>query len=313
MHSRITTLVVATLFASAVMSTPSYGRGLLSKKESVAHCDAPLASVRIELPKEATRQQWGELGLESPTAFLKAVIEESNCFTVAAGRARATYIMRPSLSFTEGNMYGSTIGAMAAFIPGVGALGAIGASAAGFQAGKPKVSASLELLEPSTQEVRFFGSETFKTEFMSGDRTTLAQGNQQFRSGDDSYAGTETGRKLSKAYRVALAKLVRGLQVPSAPKQPERTVALSQKPSSVSFEFTVPKPVNLRSSPSTGKDSSVLRTLAQGELLHGVHDPDTGVVLSEHGWTKVSDAQGTEGWVRSDLLLRIQLPPLASN
>ncbi len=327
MRTRIRGIVLAVLIlGTAGVSSPSYA-GLLSKaKKELTPCAAPLASVFIELPKEAEKQQWGELGLESPVSKLKEDIKESNCFTVVGSRARAEFLLRPSLSFTKGNKFGSSIGALTAFIPGAGFAGALAGSTVGFQAGKPKVLTQLTLTNLRDASVEYTGSSTFASYVYSAEeRALLAQGNSNYRSGNDSYAGTETGREVTKSYRSALADLIQRYQgaTTNPSKETESTVVAAAKPlkspktpvvnTEPEHMFTAPKPVNLRTLPSSGKESVVVRTIAQGEVLRLADNTSLEAASEKPGWTRVVDATGTEGWVRSDLLLQIQMPSSTRN
>lgn len=319
MHSRILRFVAVVMVTSLLPSAGyTHGLGLLPKKDQkeLPHCEQPLGRVSVSLPEEVIQQQWGEMGLDPPTSFVKELVKETNCFTVVEGRGRVDYYLRPTLSFTKGNVFGSSIGSLAALVPGVGVVGTLGASALGFQAGKSKIYTNLLLIDPSTQAARFEGKNSFRPDTSSTQgRAFGSQANTLPRSGDDSYAGTSIGRSVSSSYRKAFADLIdnvrkNNVQVPTQQVQPESNITqVSRKGAPVAvYEFTAPKAVNLRTTPSSGKDSSVLRMVSQGELLRAVYDSVSGSAVVQNGWTKVADTHGNEGWIRTDLLLRIQQP-----
>ncbi len=304
MRTRMLSTVLAVLVTSSSLASPSYGAGILSKgKKELPHCAVPLASVSIELPKEVTKQQWGEMGLDAPSNMLKQSLQESNCFRLTTSRGKSDYYLRPSLSFTEGNMYGSTIGSLVGLIPGAGLIGALGGSVAGFQAGKSRVSAELELLNTRDGSTAYAGTYTFASNVMSSEeRALLAQGNSSYRSAGDSYYGTQEGRKVVQAYQSALAELVANFQRESTVQSPEtgrddssRRVAFTSKRTATasSQKFTVDTNVNLREGPSTRE--KVARSLAPGDLLYPTGE-------EAQGWVEVEDKTQFKGWVLKTLL-----------
>jgi hypothetical protein len=255
--------------------------------------------------KEPENNWWTAYQLESPAALIKLYVSQSKCFTLvdrgkgleaaqaeralaASGEERvgsnvgkgqmkaADYVLIPDIASKNNNSGGTNIGGMVAgFIPhGFGAL--IG----GISLKSKTADVVLTLTDVrSTEQVSLEQGHSKKTDLGWG-----AGGGGFFGAfagaGASSYANTEIGQVISRAYLDAYIKMIADVQA-NAP---------DAKADNVQQAVTMAKPGKLYE--QSNLQSKVVRDLDPGMMLYPTGEK-VGV------WWKVNDELGNEGWAVS--------------
>jgi len=255
--------------------------------------------------KEPENNWWTAYQLESPAALIKVYVSQSKCFTLvdrgkgleaaqaeralaASGEERvgsnvgkgqmkaADYVLIPDIASKNNNSGGTNIGGMVAgFIPhGFGAL--IG----GISLKSKTADVVLTLTDVrSTEQVSLEQGHSKKTDLGWG-----AGGGGFFGAfagaGASSYANTEIGQVISRAYLDAYIKMIADVQA----------TAPDAKADNVQQAVTMAKPGKLYE--QSNLQSKVVRDLDPGMMLYPTGEK-VGV------WWKVNDELGNEGWAVS--------------
>jgi len=279
---------------------------------TLAFADAPppqipvcAKKIGVLAVKEPENNWWTAYQLDSPAALIKVYVAQSKCFTLvdrgkgleaaqaeralaASGEERvgsnigkgqmkaADYVLVPDIANKNRDSGGTNIGGMVAgFIPhGIGAL------VGGVSLKSKTADVVLTLTDVrSTEQVALEQGHAQKTDLGWG-----GGGGGYFgvfaAAGASSYANTDIGQVISKAYLDAYIKLVADLQ----------NNAPDAKADNVQQAVTMAKPGVLYESSSL--KSKVVRDLDVGMTLYPTGDK-VGV------WWKVNDELGNEGWVVS--------------
>jgi hypothetical protein len=255
--------------------------------------------------KEPENNWWTAYQLESPASLIKVYVSQSKCFTLvdrgkgleaaqaeralaASGEERvgsnvgkgqmkaADYVLIPDIASKNNNSGGTNIGGMVAgFIPhGFGAL--IG----GISLKSKTADVVLTLTDVrSTEQVSLEQGHAKKTDLGWG-----AGGGGFFGAfagaGASSYANTEIGQVISRAYLDAYIKMIADLQANTP----------DAKADNVQQAVTMAKPGKLYE--QSNLQSKVVRDLDPGMMLYPTGEK-VGV------WWKVNDELGNEGWAVS--------------
>jgi len=265
-------------------------------------CDKKIGTLAVTEPQN---QWWTELNLESPAALIKVFVSESKCFTLvdrgkglqaaqaeralaASGEERvgsnigkgqmkaADYVLVPDIVNKNRNSGGSNIGGvLGGLLPhGVGAL------VGGVSLKSKTADVVLTLTDVrSTEQVALEQGHAKKT-----DLGWMGGGGAFFggfaAGGASSYANTEIGQVVTKAYLDAYIKLVSDL----------KNVAPDAKADNVQQSVRTSKPGKMYA--ESNLKSTVVRDLDPGMMLYPTGDK-MGV------WWKVTDELGNAGWVVS--------------
>ena len=267
-------------------------------------CDKKIGTLAVTEPEN---KWWTQLNLESPEALIKVFVNESKCFTLldrgkglaaaekerslaSSGEMRggsnigkgqmkaADYVLVPDLVNQNANAGGHKVGGIVGGLIGGGA----GAIAGGISVKKKTADVVLTLTDVrSTEQVAMEQGHSKKSDLGWG-----AGGGAFFggfaAAGASSYANTEIGQVVTKAYLDAYIKLVADLKA-NAPDSKAANVSQSVAMAKLGKMY---EKADLK--------SKVVRDLDPGMTLYPSGEKD-GI------WWKCTDELGNEGWVPSTL------------
>lgn len=281
--------------------------GALAKQQEepkIPVCEKKIGTLAVAEPE---RNWWRELNLESPEALIKVFVSESKCFTLldrgkglkaaqseralaSSGEMRggsnigkgqmkaADYVLVPDLVNQNANSGGKRIGGMLGGLIGHGA----GAVVGGINLKSKTADVVLTLTDVrSTEQVALAEGHAKKTDLGWGGGGAAFFGGFAA-GGASSYANTEIGQVVTKAYLDAYVKLVQEVQANTP----------DAKADNVTQSVTMSKPGRMYESPDL--KAKVVRDLDPGMMLYPTGEKD-GI------WWKVQDELGNEGWVPSTL------------
>ena len=275
-----------------------------SQEPRLPTCDKKYGTLAV---KEPDNNWWAAYNLESPAALIKVFVAQSKCFTLvdrgkglqaaqaerqlaASGEERvgsnvgkgqmkaADYVLIPDLVSKNGNASGTRIGGMLGGLVGHG----VGALIGGVSLKSKTADVVLTLTDVrSTEQVSTQEGHAKKTDLGWG-----AGGGGFFgafaAAGASSYANTEIGQVITKAYLDAYTKMVADV----------KGLNPNSKADNVGQSVTMAKPGKLYATPDV--KGAVVRDLDPGMTLYPSGEK-SGI------WWKVSDELGNEGWVPSPL------------
>jgi hypothetical protein len=290
------------LGVAAIELIPNLATAMEESPSTIPTCPKKIGTLAV---KEPENNWWTAYQLESPAALIKVYVAQSKCFTLvdrgkgleaaqaeralaASGEERvgsnigkgqmkaADYVLIPDIASKNSNSGGTNVGGMVAgFIPhGFGAL------VGGISLKSKTADVVLTLTDVrSTEQVSLEQGHSKKTDLGWG-----AGGGGFFgafaAAGASSYANTEIGQVISRAYLDAYIKMIADVQA-NAP---------DAKADNVQQAVTMVKPGKLYE--QSNLQSKVVRDLDPGMMLYPTGDK-VGV------WWKVNDELGNEGWVVS--------------
>ena len=296
------------LGASAVLAAVVAAGAAFAKDEEpqVPVCDKKIGALSVMEPEN---KWWLQYNLESPEALIKVFVSHSKCFTlvdrgkglaaaqqeralagggelrggsnVGKGQMKAAdYSLIPDLVSKNANSGGKHIGGMLGGLVGHG----VGAVAGGVNMKSKTADVVLTLTDlRSTEQVATEEGHAKKTDIGWGGGGGGWMGGAFAAGGASSYANTEIGQVITKAYLDAYIKLVNDV----------KNNAPDAKADNVQQSVTMAKPGRLYEKPDN--KSKVVRDLDPGMMLYPSGEKQ-GI------WWKVSDELGNEGWVPSPLL-----------
>lgn len=297
----------ATLCASVVLLGICSAQRALAKEDppvAIPVCDKKIGTLAVVEPEN---KWWHAYNLESPEALIKVFVAESKCFTLldrgkglaaaqseralaSSGEMRggsnigkgqmkaADYVLVPDLVNKNANSGGKKIGGMLGGLLG----GAAGAVVGGVNMKSKTADVVLTLTDVrSTEQVALAEGHAKKTDLSWGGGGAAFFGGFAA-GGASSYANTEIGQVVTKAYLDAYVKLVNEVKsnTPDA------------KANNVSQSVAMSKPGRMYEKPDL--KATVVRDLDPGMTLYPTGDKE-GI------WWKVTDELGNEGWVPSTL------------
>jgi hypothetical protein len=287
---------------AAIELAPKLALAMNEPPPAIPTCPKKIGTLAV---KEPENNWWTAYQLESPAALIKVYVAQSKCFTLvdrgkgleaaqaeralaASGEERvgsnvgkgqmkaADYVLIPDIASKNNNSGGTNVGGIVAgFIPhGFGAL------VGGISLKSKTADVVLTLTDVrSTEQVSLEQGHSKKTDLGWG-----AGGGGFFgafaAAGASSYANTEIGQVIARAYLDAYVKMVADVQA-NAP---------DAKADNVQQAVTMVKPGKLYE--QSNLQSKVVRDLDPGMMLYPTGDK-VGV------WWKVNDELGNEGWVVS--------------
>jgi len=268
-------------------------------------CEKKIGTLSVLEPEQ---KWWIQYNLESPEALIKVFVSESKCFTlldrgkglaaaqqeralssggemrggsnVGKGQMKAAdYALVPDLVNKNAHAGGKRFGALLGGLVGGGA----GAVLGGVNMKSKTADVVLTLTDlRSTEQVALAEGHAKKTDIGWSGGGGGFMGGAFAAGGASSYANTEIGQVVTKAYLDAYVKLVNEVQK-NAP---------DAKADNVSQSVTMAKPGRMYTNPDV--KSKVVRDLDPGMMLYPSGE-------KEGMWWKVSDELGNEGWVPSTL------------
>lgn len=307
-------------FGLSAAASPIHAKG---RQIVLPHCARSLGTAAVRLPPQA-QDWWSGQHLSSPDTAVKALVQESACFTLvdrgaamqladeeraraASGQLRrgshigrgqvraADYIIVPTLLSSNGHAggvnAGGILGVLGSLIPGVGGV-VVSAVGGGVNINKKTAAVHLEVVSVRSSEVvAMADGHASKHDVGFGGGTGLVGSGSFGAFGASSYTDTDLGKVVMAAYADAYAQLVQKLggvpteQVPEAVASPASAV-----PQTAQGSVTTIRVSELRSLPSL-----------KGRKLHTI---PAGTVLYQTGersgvWLQVADEVGTRGWVSS--------------
>jgi curli biogenesis system outer membrane secretion channel CsgG len=295
-HCLVLTAIVATSHSTAFAKD--------DKSAELPTCDKKIGTLSVVEPEQ---KWWTQYNLESPEALIKVFAAECKCFTLvdrgkgleAAQKERALasgdemrvgsnvgkgqmkaadYVLVPDIvnknADSGGKKFGAAVGGLLGRKTGV-ALGGVSL--------KSKTADVVLTLTDvrSTEQVAIVQGHGKKTDVGWGAGGGLFSG-AFVAAGASSYANTEIGQVVAKAYFDAFTKLVEEVKE-NAP---------DAKAGNVSQSVTMAKPGRMYVDHDT--KAKVVRDLEPGMMLYPTGEKE-GI------WWKVSDELGNEGWVPSTL------------
>lgn len=298
---------VAAALAASALSAPAFAEKD-TKEPTIPTCDKKIGTLSVVEPDDSpNRFWWRDLQLESPVALIKVFVSQSKCFTLldrgkglAAAKAErelasegemrggsnigkgqmkaADYVLVPDLVNQNGNSGGKHIGGILGGLVG----GVAGAVLGGVSLKSKTADVVLTLTDVrSTEEVSTQQGHAKKTDLSWG-----AGGGAFFggfaAAGAGSYANTEIGQVVTKAYLDAFTKLVADV----------KQIQPNAKADNVTQSVTMAKPGKMYADPN--EKAAVVRELEVGMTLYPSGDKQ-GI------WWKATDELGNEGWVPSTL------------
>lgn len=293
---------VALILASGGAALAAMDAAAADSPPQVPTCDKKIGVLAVNEPDN---HWWIALDLDSPAALIKVFVSQSKCFTlvdrgkglqaaqlerglagsgeervgsnVGKGQMKAAdYVLVPDIANRNRNSGGTNIGGMlGGLLPhGVGAL------VGGISLNSKTADVVLTLTDVrSTEQVALEEGHAKKT-----DLGWMGGGGGYFgafaAAGISSYANTEIGQVVAKAYLDAYTKLVHDV----------KTAAPDPKADNVQQAVTMSKSGKLYA--ESNLKSTIVRELDAGMTLYPTGDK-MGV------WWKVTDEVGNEGWVVS--------------
>lgn len=298
--------------AAAIVAIAGLGgeaRAADNAEPTIPTCDKRYGALAVvEKEDSPYHHWWREAQLESPVALIKVFVSQSKCFTlvdrgdgleaakaerslagdgelrggsnVGKGQMRAAdYVLVPDLVNQNAKAGGKNIGGLLG-----GALGGVAGAVLGGVSLKSKTADVVLTLTDvrSTEQISLQQGHAKKTDLGWG-----AGGGAFFggfaAAGASSYANTEIGQVVTKAYLDAYIKMVDDV----------KNLEPDAKADNVQQAVTMAQAGKLLSGPSNG--SATVRDLKAGALLYPTGE-------KQGPFWKVQDELGNEGWVPNGLL-----------
>ncbi len=289
------------------------------KTLEIPHCIHSLGTAAVRVAPEA-KNWWSGQNLASPETVVKAIVQQSGCFTlvdrgvamaladeertratagnlrrgsnIGRGQVRAAdYIIVPTLMSQNAHAGGTGLGGLLAFVPGIGSIAS--AVAGGLNISKKTANVHLEIVDVRSSEVVASTDGFAKKKDFSWGGGGAGLGSSAFAAaGATGYTDTEIGQVIMTAYVDAYVKLValRGGITASLPVVAGSTSPMVQELPAAQESVTTTRASMLRASASTS--GAVVRSLPVGTILY-----PTG--QKSGAWLEVADEVGTHGWVSS--------------
>jgi curli biogenesis system outer membrane secretion channel CsgG len=268
----------------------------------VPNCSHKIGTAAIYEPEN---HWWEGLGLESPEALIKIIVQRSGCFTlldrgkgfdvaereramasggelrqgsnVGKGQVKAAdYVIVPDIVSKNANAGGTNIGGILGGLVGGGA----GAILGGISISKKTADVTLTVTDVrSSEQVAMEEGHASKSDLGFGVGGGLWAGGGFGAAGATNYANTEIGQVVTLAYVDAYSKLVSQLGGLSAGGT-----------DTVAQAVTMTRPGHMYATAST--KSKVVRKLTSGMMLYPTGDKDGAM------W-EGKDELGNQGWVSS--------------
>lgn len=305
---RAATCVAAATFVLACFAAAQAES--IENKTQDAEAQIPSCSHRLGTAAiyEPENHWWEGLGLESPEALIKIIVQRSGCFTlldrgkgfsvaereralasggelrqgsnVGKGQVKAAdYVIVPDIVSKNNNAGGTNIGGLLGGFVGGGA----GAILGGISISKKTADVTLTVTDVrSSEQVAMDEGHASKSDVGFGVGGGGGWWGGFGAAGATNYANTEIGQVVTLAYINAYSKLVTDMGGLTAGGT-----------DTVSQAVTMQRAGHLYSTAST--KSRVIKVLAAGTMLYPTGNKD-GVM-----W-EVKDELGTDGWVSSLLL-----------
>lgn len=314
MRLYVSALAAIGLFAAA---SPIQANG---REIPLPHCARPLGTAAVRLPPDA-KDWWSGQNLSSPDTAVKALVQESGCFTlvdrgaameladeeraraaggelragsnIGRGQVRAAdYIIVPTLLSSNNHAGGFNAGGVVGVVGSFFGIGGIVASAiaGGLDISKKTAAVHLEVVSVRSSEVvAMADGHATKHDVGFGGGTGYLGSASLGAFGASSYTDTELGKVIMTAYADAYGQLVQKLG--GVPSEAVAAATPASVPvAAAQGSVTTVRVSELRGSPSL--KGVKLRTMPAGTVLYPTGER-SGV------WLKVADEVGTEGWVSS--------------
>jgi len=308
LHAAVAAILAFATSTTALVS-PATAQSSIQRKTNEAQAQIPTCSRRLGAlaVRQPQNNWWAGLGLESPEAVIKILVQQSGCFTlvdrgagfemaqqeralasggqlqgganIGGGQIRAAdYILVPDIVNKNANAGGTNVGGLVGGLLG-GFAGAIVANIS-INSSTADVTLALTNVRTTEQEAMTQGHGS-KTDLGFGGGVGGFWGG--FAGvGASSYAKTAIGQVVVLAYIDAYTKLVDQMGGLSA-QAPGGAAAAAP-----SQTLTMSRPGRLYATAS--EKSKVVRQLDPGMALYPTGNKD-GV------WVEVSDEVGNKGWV----------------
>ena len=286
-----------------MLNSISIARADSAAAPPVPTCDRKYGTLAV---KEPEQNWWTEMQLDSPAALIKVYVAQSQCFTlVDRGKGLAAAQAERALAANGEERVGSNVGkgqmkaADFVLIPDIanrnrdsggtnigGALGGlighgIGAVVGGISLKSKTADVVLTLTDVrSTEQVSLQQGHAKKTDLGFGGGGFGGWVGGFAAAGASTYANTEIGQVVAKAYLDAYTKMVADVKAANTKANADNTQQ----------SVTVVKPSKLYA--NADLKSEVVRDLDPGMTLYPTGDK-VGV------WWKVNDELGNAGWVVS--------------
>jgi curli biogenesis system outer membrane secretion channel CsgG len=331
----IARLLSLTLLSAAAAGAQTLGKGgslagggagpdgqTQGASDQLERCDAPKRTLAVVEPQGQVGQSLQRYGLGSPTAVIRMLVQQSNCFQVvergvgmgnmmqeralgAAGELQrdqnvgrgqmvaADFVLTPSVVFSENNA-GGVGGALGGLIGGGGGW-ALGAIAGGVKFKQAETSMLLAGSRSGIQVASAQGSAQ-KTDFAVGGTVV---GNIAAAGGG--YSNTPEGKMIVASFMDNWNNIVRNVRSNPSLVQARASIASQQNAAAsvradagVAGDVMVPKIAGVRVLRQPRDGGGDLQTLGRNDEVILTGD-------EQNGYTKVTTARG-DGWVKSILL-----------
>jgi hypothetical protein len=331
----IARLLSLTLLSAAAAGAQTLGKGgslagggagpdgqTQGASDQLERCDAPKGTLAVVEPQGQVGQSLQRYGLGSPTAVIRMLVRQSNCFQVvergvgmgnmmqeralgAAGELQrdqnvgrgqmvaADFVLTPSVVFSENNA-GGVGGALGGLIGGGGGR-ALGAIAGGVKFKQAETSMLLADSRSGIQVASAQGSAQ-KTDFAVGGTVV---GNIAAAGGG--YSNTPEGKMIVASFMDNWNNIVRNVRSNPSLVQARASIASQQNAAAsvradagVAGDVMVPKIAGVRVLRQPRDGGGDLQTLGRNDEVILTGD-------EQNGYTKVTTARG-DGWVKSILL-----------
>ncbi len=296
-----------------------------STGSAVQHCDKPMGAMAVVEPQDLVLQSLLRYNLSSPTALIRMMIQQSNCFIVVergiamqnmkqeralAGSDElrsgsnigsgqmmgADFILTPNVVFSESNAGGLGAGLASMMLPGVG--GAVMSAVAGGLKFKEAQTSMLVADSRSGVQVASAEGSTKKADLHLGGILLGGSGGGSL----GGYGNTNEGKIIAAAYLDNYNKIVNVIS--GDPSLQRNVETLHQEAAKVTAsgavfnegDVVVPKIANVKlyaNADDSGKPSG---TLGRGEQV-------VVIGAEQNGFIKVQGGAVT-GWVKKVLVTR---------
>ena len=315
-----------TLGGGGSVVTGSAGpNGAQNANTQLEKCDTPKGTLAVVEPQNQIMASLGHYGLQSPTALIRMIVQQSNCFQIvergmamqnmmqeralAAGgqmqsdqnigkgqMVTADFIVTPAVAFSENNAggMGGAIGGLLGRFGGAGAV--VGAVAGGL---KFKEAQTSMLLSDTRSGIQVAAAEG------SAKQTDFALGGSMFGSGGGAalggYSNTNEGKVIAASFLDNWNNIVRAIRNNASLIQAKSGVA-AQANSAGSVQAGAAAEGDVMVAKISG--AQVLKGPADGSgMLMALSKTDEVLYLGEerNGYLKVTSPRG-DGWVKKVLL-----------
>lgn len=313
--------VLATLLAGAAgAQTLGGGGGPAGDATQVEKCDAPKGTLAVVEPQDVVIQQLFGVGLKSPTAMIRIIVQQSNCFQIVErgvgmqnmmqeralaeggqmqggqniGKGQmvaADFIVTPSVVFANNNA-GGVGGALAGF---GGKLGVFGALAGGLKFKEAQTALVMADTRSGIQVAAAEGSAQ-KTDFNIGGALFGGGGGAAL----GGYGNTAEGKIVAASFLDNWNNIVRSIR-----NNPSLIQAKGSAASQANAAGSVKAGAGAAGDIYVAKIAGVkaYRTAAEGAVVATLSKTDEVIFEGEenNGFMKVATPSGS-GWVKSVMM-----------